>query len=873
MSALSNARWLILIQGYKIALQLVSMSVLTRLLPPSDYGLMAMAWTAANLASLLRDLGTSSAIIQKQELNEETKSTVFWLHMSLGCLLAITLIAMSGIISSAFKQPALAAILCWLALTFPLGSLSAIHQALLERQSKFQTLARVEIVASTASLLVAVVAALNGAGVYSFLWQSFTLTLLYVVQPWFAVKWFPRFVWDRAAIKAIFGFSGNLSAFNLINFISRNADSMIIGRFLGASALGTYSMAYKLMLFPLQNLTFVASRALFPVMSREQDSNAAVAALYVRAVAMVSAISTPLMAGLYILREPLVALAFGGQWGDVAPVIAWLAPVGAIQSIVSTTGSIYMAKGRTDLLFRIGVLATILTISAFAAGLSRGVIGVASLYFFANVLTFFPQTYIASRIIDLPYRDFLKSLGPSLLCTGIMAPVVLFALHETKAYGDLFSLLFSSVAGALTYSFFYWLLFRNRMMELLQAVFGSKLMGRNRAQSSKENSNTIQTWIFVDLATDFGGHEVMLLRWISELRKDPTVKPVLVCLQNTRLAREANDYCQLVQVRGTGERQGLFAKLGFLARLCLLFIQTKRTMRPELAIIAEGCLFAQRYGLYAARLTRLYCVLYTPLVARFSSMSFQNASALEKRVKNFYGKLPNAWLTITNDQAEEFRAWSLVKQPIFTLPNTIKPNIEGECATMSTAKERRADGRMHVLVLGRLDHHQKGLDLLLEHLKNHPELSEEFVIHFVGEGPFADILLKEKRNDSRLDQLIQIEPWADPLEVFAKSDALLLPSRYEGVPLVMLEAMACGLPILASDLAGTRAYLPMTCLFPVGRIDKAFEHLSAMRRSKTRATRVAARNLAAFKMLASGAAFASAVEALTVNLRSAVHMR
>ena len=272
MSALSNARWLILIQGYKIALQLVSMSVLTRLLPPSDYGLMAMAWTAANLASLLRDLGTSSAIIQKQELNEETKSTVFWLHLSLGCLLAIALIAMSGVISAAFKQPALAAILCWLALTFPLGSLSAIHQALLERQSRFQTLARVEIVASTASLLVAVVAALNGAGVYSFLWQSFTLTFLYVIQPWFAVKWLPRFVWDRQAIRSIFGFSGNLSAFNLINFISRNADSMIIGRFLGASALGTYSMAYKLMLFPLQNLTFVASRALFPVMTEAVEA-------------------------------------------------------------------------------------------------------------------------------------------------------------------------------------------------------------------------------------------------------------------------------------------------------------------------------------------------------------------------------------------------------------------------------------------------------------------------------------------------------------------------------------------------------------------------------------------------------------------------
>jgi PST family polysaccharide transporter len=870
MSALSNARWLIVIQGYKITLQLVGMSVLARLLPPSDYGLMAMAWTAANFASLLKDLGTSSAIIQKQELSERTKSAVFWLQMSLGMLLGVSLLVLSGVISAGFKQPQLQPILCLLALTFPLGSLSAVHQALLERQSSFKTLARIEIVASSASLLVAIVTAMNGAGVYAFVWQSFTTTLLYVIQPWLATRWRPQMVWDSQDIKAIFGFSGNLSAFNLINFASRNADSMIIGRFLGAAALGTYSMAYKLMLFPLQNLTFVASRALFPVMSRKQDSNVDVGSLYLRALAMVAAISTPLMGGLYVLREPLTAVVFGQQWGDVAHVIQWLAPVGALQAIISTTGTIYMAKGRTDLLFRLGVLSAALTIGSFFAGLPQGVVGVAMFYLGANLITFVPQTYFASRLIQLAYPRVLKALAPALLCSLLMMPVVYWAFGAVASFGNLAGLVVASCAGALTYALLYFVFFRRALMQLLQAILGEKLARFSRAPPpAGEGAGPKRVWLFIDMAPLFGGHEVMLLRWIEELKAGGTIEPMLVCPPDMRLTTEAGRMCEVVTVAGNEAVQGKLSKLLFVWRMYRVLVRIKKAHRPELVVIAEGSLFAQRFGLYASRLSGLYTVVYVPLVASFSSMNFPEAPALERRVKNFYGKLPHAWLTITEAQASEFRAWSDVKQTIFTLPNTVQTVIEDSYAQGLDGRRCLKEPPLHILVLGRLDHHQKGLDLLLDYLRQNPQLADDFVIHFAGEGPYADTLLAEKQRDSRMDQLIRIEPWGSPLDIFRQCDVLLIPSRYEGVPLVMLEAMAFGLPVVASDLSGTRAYLPAGCLFPVGEFDKAFKHLSTLRRFDTRAARIARRNLMAFKRRASGAAFSSAVTDLTARLGQA----
>ena len=481
MSALSNARWLILIQAYKIILQLLSMGILARLLPPSDYGLIAMAWTATNFATLLRDLGTTSAIIQKNELTEQIKSTIFWMQMALGLFLCIILIAFSGVIAKAFNELKLQTILSLLAITFPLGGISAVHQAMLERESSFRVLARIEIVASSSGLFVAIISAYLGAGVYSFVWQSFVITLLYVIQSTLAYTWRPLMVWDRQAIRQIFGYSSNLSAYNFISFFTRNADSLIIGRYLGATALGTYSMAYKLMLFPLQNLTTVANRALFPVMSRQQDSNSELASLYVRVVAMVAAISTPMMAGLFILREPFTKMVFGGQWGDVAHIIVWLAPVGALQSIVNTTVTVYTAKGRTDILFRTGLLSAIITVCAFFGGLSRGVVGVALFYCFANMLIFVPQTYFACRLISLPYRTFLRGLAPPLICTAIMSPVVFYGYQNLLFLGDIPASVISTGIGALSYFICYLVFFREGMLKLLQVVLGNKLSRLHRA--------------------------------------------------------------------------------------------------------------------------------------------------------------------------------------------------------------------------------------------------------------------------------------------------------------------------------------------------------------------------------------------------------
>ncbi|MEO8003688.1 MAG: MOP flippase family protein [Betaproteobacteria bacterium] len=409
-SSKANARWVALSQAARILSQLASVALLSRLLQPEDYGLMAMAMVVSNCAYLFRDMGTAAAIIQKDRLSPAMVDTVHWTNVALGLLIGAIVLLAAPVVAAAFHAPDLEPLLRVLALVFPLSSFGVSRQALFERESKFSLVAFAEVLASFLGLAVALVLAWGGAGVWSLVAQVFVASAVLTAVFAAASGYRPALSWQRAQFKALLGFSGHLTLFNCVNYLSRNADSMVIGRLLGTAPLGIYSMAYRLMLFPVQNMTWVATRALFPVMSRHQNANAEIARLYLKSIAFIAFLTAPMMAGLAALREPFVTLVFGERWNAVAQVIAWLAPAGFIQSVVSASGTLFMAKGKTDGLFRLGVAGAVVQIAAFTAGSHWGINGVAGWYLTANVILAIPVLHFSTRLIGLGMGDVLRAI-------------------------------------------------------------------------------------------------------------------------------------------------------------------------------------------------------------------------------------------------------------------------------------------------------------------------------------------------------------------------------------------------------------------------------------------------------------------------------
>ena len=427
LSSLSNARWVLLSQAAKVLSQLISVTVLARLLPPQAYGLMALAAIATNLASLFRDLGTSAAVIQAKEISPGMVSTIHWSNLGLGLLIGGVIAAVAPLMSRVFQEHGLTQVLYLLALVFPVTSLSVVHQALLERESKFSVVVKVEVTAVLIGLAVALLLAWQGAGVFSLVFQMLVTALLTTGLIVWRSHFRPARHWSLQEFKAIIGFSGNLSLFNFVLYFSRNADSMVIGKMLGTTVLGIYSMAYRIMLFPLQNLTYVVARALYPVLSRQHDNVTEMARLYLKTVGFIAFVSTPLMAGLFVLREPFVQVVLGDKWHAAAAILAWLAPVGLIQSLVSTTGTVLMAQGRTDLLLRLGVLGASLQVSAFFVGSYWGIEGVASAYLVANLLNAVPAFYFSGRLIGVTLTALAQRIAPPLALSLLMVGIVQLA--------------------------------------------------------------------------------------------------------------------------------------------------------------------------------------------------------------------------------------------------------------------------------------------------------------------------------------------------------------------------------------------------------------------------------------------------------------
>ncbi len=353
-----------------IVVTLAVTAVLARLFTPEEFGVVNITTVIIAFFAIFSDLGIGPAIIQHKQLTQRDLSSIFSLTLWSGALIAIGFFAASGAIASFYDNSELMRDICRiLAVNLLFATLNIVPNALIYKEKRFRFAAMrslaVQIVGGAASIS----AAYAGAGIYALTINPvFSSVLLFAIN--YRENPLPiRLLPQRAAIAKVFSFSAYQFSFQILNYFSRNLDKLLMGRYMSLSDLGYYDKSYRLMMLPLQNITFVISPVMHPVFSELQDDLHQLAASYRKVVRLLSFIGLPLTAVLWFTAEELVLIIFGDQWIPSIPVFRILALSVGIQIVLSTSGSIFQAANATRMLFLCGLFSSLLNVAAICTGI------------------------------------------------------------------------------------------------------------------------------------------------------------------------------------------------------------------------------------------------------------------------------------------------------------------------------------------------------------------------------------------------------------------------------------------------------------------------------------------------------------------------
>jgi PST family polysaccharide transporter len=475
--AVTGALWSSLETSLQQLLQFAIFLVLSRLLGPEAYGIVALALIVNIVADvLITGGGWADAIVQRRDLAPEHLSSIFWLLLAMGLGLAGLAAAAAAPMAALFGVPALAGLMPIFALQLPLGALSVVPIALLRRELRFAPLALRGLLAITVAGVAAIALAVAGAGVWS-------LVALHLLQPalgaavlWGAVGWRPSRRLSAGHLREMLPFVTGAMGERAVQIGDALLPRLVIGLRLGPLALGHYTMAYKIMELLFQLASRPVGRVMLPSAARLADQPERLRKLVAAAVELLALIVLPAAAGTAIVAPSFVPLVFGPAWVGSVPALQALMLTAAVAPFSAMTGALMYAAGRTLPQFALAVVAILLLVLLLAT-LGAGDVLVVALALALRSLLMLPvRLWLLQRTIGLDLRRVLPGALRPLAATAAMgAGLMALRLVLPTGLPPMLALATEALAGAALYALLILLLAPQalrRGLELLRSARG-----------------------------------------------------------------------------------------------------------------------------------------------------------------------------------------------------------------------------------------------------------------------------------------------------------------------------------------------------------------------------------------------------------------
>lgn len=420
----SGVAWTGIGQAGRQVIILIANVIMSRLLTPRDFGLMATAVIFSNFAFIISEQGLLVALVQRKEVSEEHLSSTFWFNAAVGVALAAVFTALAPVLARVYGEPNLAPVMRIISAMFVIYPVGMVHKALLTRRLEFRAVALSEMASAWFGGVAGVLFAWFGHGVFSVAYQFVIEFVAGAAVLWVLCEWRPRALLRWRALKELNDFSVPLFINNVLSYWVRNVDNLLIGLVLGTYPLGLYSRAYAVMLFPLSRLSWMFSRVMTRSFALIQDDAPRVRGIFLKMTRVVALATFPMMLGVAASAPAFVACVFGPQWGAMVPTLRVLALVGMIQSVTALLSNLYLSRGRTDLNLRVSLPIQALQVAGIVIGLKWGIYGVACGYALASLATAPLDCYFGGGLIGLSVGEFFSNLAGLFACAAAMAAAV-----------------------------------------------------------------------------------------------------------------------------------------------------------------------------------------------------------------------------------------------------------------------------------------------------------------------------------------------------------------------------------------------------------------------------------------------------------------
>jgi O-antigen/teichoic acid export membrane protein len=404
--------------------------ILARLLPPEDFGIVAIAYVVTSFALILVDVGLRPSLVQRTEITPRHVRVCHTVSLLVAVVFLVALFASADAFARFFAEPRLAAVLRVLAFSFVLTGFSATSAAILSRRMAFRISVRIELIGSIVGYgLFAVALAAAGYGYWSLVGGTMLQAAIASTLTFLAVRHPLKPLLARGELSDLMWFGSGVSLARIGGFFAQKGDYFVIGRLMDSASLGFYSRAYALMELPLILFGTALSRVLFPAASRVQSEPERFKRAYLISLFSCVVISVPISLALVILAPEIVLTVYGDKWQATVPLLQILSLFGMFSMIEYAAIAFVKARGRTkQLLISKAVYGGLVVGGGWVGAITYGLPGIAWAVGGAMTAMCLLIVISANRAAEVSAvecgRTLIRAMLPGVLLAGALYAVV-----------------------------------------------------------------------------------------------------------------------------------------------------------------------------------------------------------------------------------------------------------------------------------------------------------------------------------------------------------------------------------------------------------------------------------------------------------------